>query len=60
MKKCVIFYFSGTGNTKWVADNVKESLDSRNIEAKAVSIESTSLDLIPFFTRMRSIISSIL
>jgi flavodoxin/ferredoxin len=42
MKKCVIFYFSGTGNTKWVADNVKESLDSRNIEAKAVSIESVS------------------
>ena len=38
--KAVIFYFSGTGNTWWVADKIKKQLDSSNINADTVSIES--------------------
>jgi flavodoxin/ferredoxin len=37
--KAVIFYFSGTGNTWWVADKIKKLLDSNNINADTVSIE---------------------
>ena len=40
MYKAVIFYFSGTGNTWWVADKIKKQLDNRNINADIVSIGS--------------------
>ncbi|MDD5016565.1 MAG: EFR1 family ferrodoxin [Eubacteriales bacterium] len=40
MYKAVIFYFSGTGNTWWVADKIKKQLDSKNINADIVSIDS--------------------
>ena len=39
MYKAVIFYFSGTGNTWWVADSIKKQLDLNNINADTVSIE---------------------
>lgn len=39
MYKSVIFYFSGTGNTWWVADRIKKQLDAKNINADAVSID---------------------
>lgn len=39
MYKAVIFYFSGTGNTWWVADKIKRQLDSKNVNADTVSIE---------------------
>jgi flavodoxin/ferredoxin len=38
--RSVIFYFSGTGNTWWVADKIKKQLDARNINADTVSIDS--------------------
>jgi flavodoxin/Pyruvate/2-oxoacid:ferredoxin oxidoreductase delta subunit len=38
--KSVIFYFSGTGNTWWVADRIKKQLDARNINADTVSIDT--------------------
>ena len=41
MYKAVIFYFSGTGNTWWVAEKIKKQLDSRNINAYTVSVEKT-------------------
>jgi flavodoxin/Pyruvate/2-oxoacid:ferredoxin oxidoreductase delta subunit len=37
--KAVIFYFSGTGNTWWVAEKIKKQLDANNINADTVSIE---------------------
>jgi flavodoxin/ferredoxin len=37
--RSVIFYFSGTGNTWWVADRIKKQLDARNINADIVSID---------------------
>jgi len=40
MKKTTIFYFSGTGNTKWVTDKIAENLKSADNEVKAISIES--------------------
>lgn len=40
MYKSVIFYFSGTGNTWWVADKIKKQLDAMNINADIVSIDS--------------------
>lgn len=39
MYKSVIFYFSGTGNTWWVADRIKKQLDALNINADTVSID---------------------
>lgn len=39
MYTAVIFYFSGTGNTWWVADRIKRQLDAKNINASAVSID---------------------
>lgn len=38
--KGVLYYFSGTGNTKWIADRFKESFKSYNINIDLVSIES--------------------
>ncbi len=40
MYKAVVFFFSGTGNTWWVADGIKKQLDARNINADTVSIDS--------------------
>lgn len=40
MHKAAIFYFSGTGNTWWVADKIKKQLDNMNINAEIVSIDS--------------------
>lgn len=40
MYRVVIFYFSGTGNTWWVADKIKKQFDKRNINADIVSIDS--------------------
>ncbi len=40
MYTAVIFYFSGTGNTWWVADRIKRQLDAKNINASAVSIDT--------------------
>lgn len=39
MYKSVVFYFSGTGNTWWVADRIKKQLDAININADTVSID---------------------
>lgn len=40
MYKSVIFFFSGTGNTWWVADRIKKQLDAKNINADTVSIDT--------------------
>ena len=40
MKKIVIFYFSGTGNTWWVSEKLAELLYNDQTEAEAVSIET--------------------
>lgn len=40
MYTAVVFYFSGTGNTWWVADRIKRHLDARNINASTVSIDT--------------------
>ncbi len=40
MFKAAIIYFSGTGNTWWAADKIKKQLDSRNINADIVSIDT--------------------
>ncbi len=39
MKKVVIFYFSGTGNTWWVSEKLAELLSRGETVAEAVSIE---------------------
>ena len=44
-KECIIFYFSGTGNTKWVSDKVSEYLNHGGIFSKAISIESITIDI---------------
>lgn len=58
MYKATIFYFSGTGNTWWVADKIKKLLDSRNINADTVSIESISTNCIPDTKRADWLIKS--
>ena len=40
MYKAAIFFFSGTGNTWWVADRIKKQLDQRGINADTVSIDT--------------------
>ena len=40
MYRAVIFYFSATGNTWWVADKIKKQMDAKNINADIVSIDS--------------------
>ncbi len=42
MYRSVIFFFSGTGNTWWVADKIKKQLDLRNINADTVSIDNVT------------------
>jgi ferredoxin len=36
----VIYYFSGTGNTKWAADKFKDKFKDNNIDIDVVSIEN--------------------
>ena len=40
MYRAVIFFFSGTGNTWWVADRIKRLLDARGINADIVSTDT--------------------
>lgn len=40
MYRAVIFFFSGTGNTWWVADKMKKELDAKGINADTVSVDS--------------------
>ncbi|WP_243284321.1 EFR1 family ferrodoxin [Clostridium tyrobutyricum] len=35
----VLYYFSGTGNTKWVADKFKSNFSNYNIDLKLINIE---------------------
>ena len=42
MHTAVVFYFSGTGNTWWVADRIIRQLDASNINATAVSMDTLS------------------
>lgn len=43
MKKAVIFYFSGTGNTWWVAKNIGRKLRESAMKVRTVSIESLTI-----------------
>lgn len=38
--KGVLYYFSGTGNTKWVADKIKENFKFYDIDIKLINMES--------------------
>lgn len=38
--KGILYYFSGTGNTKWVADRFKDEFGLNNIDLKLANIES--------------------
>jgi Uncharacterized Fe-S center protein len=38
--KGILYYFSGTGNTKWVADRFKDEFRLNNIDLQLVNIES--------------------
>ena len=40
MYRAVIFFFSGTGNTWWVADKIKKQLDAKGINADTVSVDA--------------------
>ena len=42
MHKAVVFFFSGTGNTWWVADQITKQLDARGINADTVSIDTVN------------------
>ena len=44
MKKAVIFYFSGTGNTWWVSNRIMQHLRTGNFDAYCYSIERISTD----------------
>jgi Formate hydrogenlyase subunit 6/NADH:ubiquinone oxidoreductase 23 kD subunit (chain I) len=38
--RAVVFFFSGTGNTWWVADRIKKQLDAKGINADTVSVDA--------------------
>ncbi len=40
MYRAVILFFSGTGNTWWVADRIKKQLDQKGINADTVSVDT--------------------
>ncbi len=44
MKKVVIYYFSGTGNTWWLAEELKKLLIIKNTTAVAYSIEGVTAE----------------
>ncbi|MEA2069913.1 MAG: 4Fe-4S ferredoxin, partial [Asgard group archaeon] len=39
-KKVLIYYFSGTGNTFWVAKQLKQQLEKQNYETTIHSMEN--------------------
>ena len=39
MRKCTIFYFSGTGNTAWAAGRLAKALKAGGLEVALVNIE---------------------
>ncbi len=41
----LLYFFSGTGNTWWVAKTLAEKLENRNIETQLVNIESKDEEL---------------
>ncbi len=45
-----LFYFSGTGNTWWVSQELCQALSARGMEATAYSIEQTSSGWVSPFT----------
>ena len=45
--RIVIFYFSGTGNTKWAADRMAADLSAHGAEAESVSIEAINKAEVP-------------
>lgn len=38
--KGILYYFSGTGNTKWIADRFKDNFRLHNMDLKMINIES--------------------
>ncbi len=47
MKKFVIYYFSGTGNTWWVAKELHQRLNTPGMQAQCHSIEAFSWEAVP-------------
>ena len=45
MNKIGIIYFSGTGNTKFIAQTIKEELEKHNINSDLVNIEKDKINL---------------
>lgn len=44
MRSCVIYYFSGTGNTWWVATRIADLLQENNIQVNCHSIETLMIE----------------
>lgn len=44
MKRIIIYFFSGTGNTWWVANTLKEQLELQNQQVECYSIETLTTD----------------
>lgn len=40
----LLFYFSGTGNTKWAADKFKEKFSNKSCALELINIENSSFD----------------
>ena len=45
MNRIGIIYFSGTGNTKFVAQNMKIELEKYNKEVDLINIEKDTIDI---------------
>ena len=45
MNKIGIIYFSGTGNTKFIAQTIKEELEKHNINSDLINIEKDKINL---------------
>ncbi len=45
--RIIIFYFSGTGNTKWASDRLAKALTAGGAEAESISIEALSRNDVP-------------
>lgn len=43
MNRMVVFFFSGTGNTWWVSEQIVENLHKKGVSAQALSIEALSV-----------------
>ena len=44
MNKIGIIYFSGTGNTKFIAQTIKEELEKCNEDCDLINIESKTIN----------------